>query len=141
MQAAVGPEQLNRLPQFIEIRKANFSYLKKRLACLDEFLILPISTPKSDPAWFGFPITLRDEAQVNRTELLKYLEHYRIGTRLLFAGNLIRQPYFKGKRYRVHSLLSKTDQVMNNTFWIGIYPGLNETILDFVANKIQDFFT
>jgi CDP-6-deoxy-D-xylo-4-hexulose-3-dehydrase len=140
MQAAVGLEQLNRLPHFIETRKANFSHLRNRLSHLEEFLILPTSTPKSDPAWFAFPITLRDEAPFNRADLIKYLERHQICTRLLFAGNLIRQPYFKGMHYRVHGSLTKTDQVMNNTFWVGIYPGLTETMLDFIADKIQDFF-
>jgi len=140
MQAAVGLAQLDRLPEFIESRKRNFNYLKDRLASLDEFLILPEPTPNSDPSWFGFPITLREDAPTARVDLLKYADQYKIGTRLLFAGNLTRQPYFQGRQYRVSGELKNTDIVMNNTFWIGVYPGLSEPMLDYIAEKLETFF-
>ncbi len=140
MQAACALAQMDRLPGFIEARKRNFSFLKERLQSCSEFLILPEATPGSDPSWFGFPITLRDESGVARVELLKYLDQYKIGTRLLFAGNLTRQPYFEGRSYRISGELTNTDLVMNDTLWIGVYPGLNEEILSFVVEKIEAFF-
>lgn len=97
------------------------------------------ATPNSEPSWFGFPITIRDKAGINRVDLLKYLDQNKIGTRLLFAGNLTRQPYFEGRTYRVSGELERTDEVMNNTFWIGVYPGLDEEMLNFVAEKIEAF--
>jgi len=140
MQAACGLAQLDRLPGFITTRKSNFEFLKQRLSDTQEFLILPEATPGSDPSWFGFPITIRDEANTARVDLLTYLDQYKIGARLLFAGNLIRQPYFKGQKYRVSDNLTNTDIVMNNTFWIGVYPGLSESMLDFVSHKIRAYF-
>jgi CDP-6-deoxy-D-xylo-4-hexulose-3-dehydrase len=140
MQAACALAQMDRLPEFIEARKRNFIFLKKRLKSCEDFLILPEATADSEPSWFGFPITLREEAGVNRVELLKYLDQYKIGTRLLFAGNLTRQPYFKGRSYRISSELFNTDKVMNDTLWLGVYPGLSEEMLDFVVEKIEAFF-
>jgi len=140
MQAAVGLAQMDRLEEFIAARKHNFRYLKDRLGTLGEFLILPEATPNSDPSWFGFPVTLREEATSSRVDLLKYADQNKIGTRLLFAGNLIRQPYFAGRTYRASGSLDVTDQVMNNTFWLGIYPGLSEPMLDYVAEKLETFF-
>ena len=140
MQAAVGLAQLGKLPEFVERRKQNFRYLTDRLRGAEEFLILPEATAKSDPSWFGFPITIRDSADVNRVDLLTYLDQYKIGTRLLFAGNLTRQPYFKGRNYRVSGDLANTDIIMNRTFWVGCYPGLTEPMLDYVAEKIEGFF-
>lgn len=140
MQAAVALAQMDRLDGFVEARKSNFRHLKERLATVEEFLILPEATPKSDPSWFGFPITVRADAGVNRVDLLKYLDQYKIGTRLLFAGNLTRQPYFKGRDYRVSGELRNTDTIMNQTFWIGVYPGLDSNILDYVVDRIETFF-
>ncbi|HEX8979461.1 MAG TPA: lipopolysaccharide biosynthesis protein RfbH [Parasulfuritortus sp.] len=140
MQAACALAQMDRLPDFIEARKRNFIYLKERLQSCAEFLILPEATAGSDPSWFGFPITVRDTAGVDRVELLKYLDQYKIGTRLLFAGNLTRQPYFEGRAFRVSGDLANTDKVMNDTFWIGVYPGLTKEMLNFVAEKIEVFF-
>lgn len=140
MQAACGLAQLGSLPGFIEKRKSNFAYLKDRLKSCEEFLILPEATAKSDPSWFGFPITIRDNAGINRVDLLKYLDQNKIGSRLLFAGNLTRQPYMKGRNYRVSGELINTDAIMNNTFWIGIYPGLDNEMLDFVVEKTESFF-
>ncbi len=140
MQAACALAQMDRLPGFIEARKRNFTFLKDRLKSCEEFLILPEATPGSDPSWFGFPITIRDEAGITRVDLLKYLDQYKIGTRLLFSGNLTRQPYFQGRTYRVSGELINTDKVMNNTFWIGVYPGLHEGMLSFVVEKLEAFF-
>ena len=137
MQAAVGLAQMDRLPGFIESRKNNFQYLKDRLSYLEEFLILPEATSGSDPSWFGFPVTLRDEVPFKRVDLLKALDKKKIGSRLLFAGNLTRQPYFKHQSYRVSGDLTNTDRVMNRTFWIGIYPGLTFDMLDYVAKSIE----
>jgi CDP-6-deoxy-D-xylo-4-hexulose-3-dehydrase len=140
MQAACALAQMDRLPGFVEVRKRNFNILKDRLKTCEEFLILPEATTGSDPSWFGFPITIRDEAGIARVDLLKYLDQYKIGTRLLFAGNLTRQPYFKGNTHRVSGDLTNTDKVMNNTFWVGVYPGLNEDMLSFIVEKIEAFF-
>ncbi|HQS58861.1 MAG: lipopolysaccharide biosynthesis protein RfbH [Gallionellales bacterium 35-53-114] len=140
MQAACALAQMDRLPGFIATRRRNFDFLKERLKTCEEFLILPEATPGSDPSWFGFPITLAEKAGVSRLELLKYLDQYKIGTRLLFAGNLTRQPYFNGRVYRISGELANTDRVMNDTFWIGVYPGLNEEKLSFVVEKIEHFF-
>lgn len=140
MQAACALAQMDRLDGFVAARKRNFDYLKSRLQSCAEFLILPEATPNSEPSWFGFPITLRESAGINRVDLLKYLDQYKIGTRLLFAGNLTRQPYMAGRNYRVAGELANTDLIMNNTFWVGVYPALTEQMLDFVADKIELFF-
>lgn len=138
MQAACGLAQLQRLPGFIEARKRNAAYLKENLACLQDFLILPEATPKSDPSWFGFPLTLKDGH--DRVELIKHLDQRRIGTRLLFGGNLLRQPYFAGRTYRVHGELTNTDRIMNQTFWVGVYPGLSEEALAHVVATLKAYF-
>lgn len=140
MQAAAGLAQLSRLPGFIEKRRQNFAYFASRLRGLEEFLILPEATPGSNPSWFGFPITLRPSAAVSRVDLLKYLDQHKIGTRLLFGGNLVRQPYFSNRNYRISGSLETTDIIMNSTFWIGVYPGLSQIMLDFVVEKLETFF-
>ena len=140
MQAACALAQLDRLDDFVAARKANFAYLHARLKSCEEFLILPHATAKSDPSWFGFPLTIRPEAGVQRVDLLNNLDQNRIGTRLLFAGNLTRQPYMEGRNYRVQGELRNTDVVMNQTFWLGVYPGLGEAQLDFVASRVEEFF-
>jgi CDP-6-deoxy-D-xylo-4-hexulose-3-dehydrase len=140
MQAACALAQMDRLPGFIEARRRNYRALRERLASLEEFLILPQATPNSDPSWFGFPITLRDSAQVSRADLQRYLDQYRIGTRLLFAGNLARQPYFQGRRYRVAASLENADVVMNSTLWLGIHPGVDDEMLSYVAERLEVFF-
>lgn len=140
MQAACGLAQMDRLPEFVNKRKINFNYLKEKLSSVEEFLILPEATTDSSPSWFGFPITIREESKVARVELLKYLDQNKIGTRLLFSGNLTRQPYFKNQNYRVIGKLKNSDRIMNQTFWIGVYPGLTEEMLSFVVDKIESFF-
>lgn len=139
MQAACGLAQLEKLPAFIQARKANFTYLRDRLESCAEFVNLPVATPQSDPSWFGFPITLKSSSPVSRLNLLEYLDQYKIGTRLLFAGNLIRQPYMQNAVFRVSGDLSNTDNVMNNTFWIGVQPSLSREMLDYVCDKIESF--
>ncbi|AIA70377.1 CDP-4-keto-6-deoxy-D-glucose-3-dehydratase [Pectobacterium atrosepticum SCRI1043] len=140
MQAACGLAQMDRLPDFVAKRNANFEYLKAGLASCEEFIELPEATPNSEPSWFGFPITLKEESGINRIDLVKFLDDAKIGTRLLFAGNLTRQPYFEGVKYRVVGELTNTDRIMNQTFWIGIYPGLDTEHLDFVIGKFEEFF-
>ena len=140
MQAACALAQMDRLEDFIAARKRNFAYLKERLKSCEEFLILPEATPNTDPSWFGFPITLKESADINRVDLIRYLDQYKIGTRLLFAGNLTRQPYMIGRNFRVSGELKNTDTVMNDTFWIGVYPGLTEEMLNFSIDKIETFF-
>ena len=140
MQAACGLAQLERIEEFVQKRKENFIFLKEALRSCEEFIILPEATPNSDPSWFGFPITLREEAQIPRVDLLKFLDQNKIGTRLLFAGNLTRQPYFKDVHYRVVGELTNTDLIMNNTFWIGLYPGLSTVHLQYVVDKVEEFF-
>jgi CDP-6-deoxy-D-xylo-4-hexulose-3-dehydrase len=140
MQAACALAQMDRLEGFIAARKRNFAFLKNNLATCADYLILPEATPDSDPSWFGFPITIKSDAGVNRVELLKFLDEYKIGTRLLFAGNITRQPYMAGQHFRISGDLANTDNIMNNTLWIGLYPGLDEEKLGFVCKKISDFF-
>ncbi len=139
MQAACGLAQMERLPAFIEARKRNFRHLRECLADLEDVLILPAATPGSDPAWFGFPLTLRPAAGIDRTALLRHLDRARVGTRLLFGGNLTRQPYFQDLPCRVHGDLENTDIVMRNTFWIGVWPGLDRSMLEHAANALRGF--
>ena len=139
MQAACALAQLDRLDGFIAARKRNFARLHERLKGCEEFLMLPEATPGSDPSWFGFPITIKPEANLRRVDLLTHLDARRIGTRLLFAGNLTRQPYMQGRNFRVAGPLTNTDTVMNDTFWIGLYPGLSDDQLDYAADEIAGF--
>jgi CDP-6-deoxy-D-xylo-4-hexulose-3-dehydrase len=139
MQAACGFAQMDKLDGFIDARKNNFNYLYERLKSCEDFLILPEATPNSDPSWFGFLMTIKPEANIRRVDLLSYLDQEKIGTRLLFAGNLTRQPYMQGRNYLVSGDLTHTDRVMNDSFWIGVYPGLTEKMLDFTVTKIESF--
>ena len=140
MQAACGLAQLDRLEGFIKKRKENFNFLYNNLKNLEEFLILPEPEKNSEPSWFGFPITLKKNNQYNRNDLIKYLNDNKIGTRLLFSGNLIKQPYMKNMNFKVHGNLKNTDLIMENTFWIGLYPGLSHEHLEYSINKIKIFF-
>ena len=139
MQAACGLAQLEKAPQFIQARKDNFAFLKERLKDCEEFVSLPEATEHSDPSWFGFPITLKENCPVTRLDLLTYLDQNKVGTRLLFAGNLTRQPYMVGANYRISGDLTNTDNVMNNTFWIGVQPALTREMLEFAAQKIETY--
>jgi CDP-4-dehydro-6-deoxyglucose reductase, E1 len=138
MQAAVGVAQLEKLDGFIARRKENFNYLLEQLQPLEQYLILPKATPNSEPSWFGFPITVREDAPVSRNALVQHLEKHKIGTRLLFGGNLLRQPAYKDIVHRVVGSSEQTDRVMNHTFWIGVYPGLTREMLDFVVKVINE---
>ncbi|MBC7620514.1 MAG: lipopolysaccharide biosynthesis protein RfbH [Candidatus Saccharibacteria bacterium] len=139
MQAACGLAQLEKAPAFIQARKDNFAFLKARLKDCEEFVHLPEPTEHSDPSWFGFPITLKDNCPVTRLDLLTYLDQNKVGTRLLFAGNLTCQPYMLGANYRISGDLTNTDNVMNNTFWIGVQPALTLEMLEFAAQKIETY--
>ncbi len=139
MQAACALAQLEKAHAFIQKRKENFKFLKERLKSCEEFLQLPEATKGSDPSWFGFPITVKKTSPVSRLDLTTYLDQNKIGTRLLFAGNLIRQPYMVNVQYRVSGDLTHTDNVMNNTFWIGVQPALTTEMLDFVVERIESY--
>jgi CDP-6-deoxy-D-xylo-4-hexulose-3-dehydrase len=139
MQAACGLAQLEKAPQFIQARKDNFKFLLESLRDCEEFISLPIATPNSDPSWFGFPITLNENCPVSRLDLITYLDQNKIGTRLLFAGNLTKQPSLQDATFRISGDLSNTDKVMNNTFWIGLQPALNFQMLEYVAVKIKNY--
>ena len=138
MQAALGLSQLDKIDRFVAARKHNFSYLEKRLTGV-EGLILPYATENSDPSWFGYPITLDPEHPVNRNALMRFLDDRKIGTRLIFAGNLMKQPAYRGVDFRVVGDMTNTDIVMNRAFWVGVYPGLPEPMLDFIADSIIEF--
>lgn len=140
MQAACGLAQLEKLDYFIKKRRSNYEYLRNRLETLTDFLQLPEPTPNSNPSWFGFPLTIKPESGFTRVELTKFLDNNKIGTRLLFAGNLLKQPYFKDVNYRVVGDLTNTDITMNNTFWIGVQPALEIEHLDYVCDKLEEFF-
>jgi len=139
MQAAIGVEQLEKLPDFIEKRKANFKALYDVLIGFEDYLLLPRVVMGSDPSWFGFPILVHEDAPFARSEIVAYLEENKIATRMLFGGNLIKQPAYKGSNYRVLDSLKNTDLIMNNLFWIGVYPGLNCHMIYYITSKIGIF--
>ncbi len=139
MQAALGVAQIAKLPEFIERRKANFAYLKEAMKPLEEFLQLPVAGENADPSWFGFPIGVKEDAPFTRDQLTKALEAKKIGTRLVFAGNLTRQPAYEGYEYRVVGEMPNTDYVMNNVFWVGVFPGLTEEMLDYIVATATEF--
>lgn len=138
IQAALGLSQLNKIDDFVAARKRNFAHLSSRLAGV-EGLILPQATPKSDPSWFGFPITLDPEHPVDRNLLLRFLDERKIGTRLIFAGNLTKQPAYRNTDFRIVGELTNTDIIMNRAFWVGVYPGLTPEMIDFIADSIIEF--
>jgi CDP-6-deoxy-D-xylo-4-hexulose-3-dehydrase len=138
MQAALGLSQLAKVDYFVEKRKQNFKYLSEKLAGV-EGLILPKATEHSVPSGFGFPITLHPDLDVNREDLLRHLDSKKIGTRLMFAGNLTKQPAYRNVDFRIVGDLTNTDIVMNRTFWVGVYPGLTSEMLDFTATAIAEY--
>ena len=140
MQAACGLAQLEKLEFFIKKRKSNYAYLRSKLESLTDYINLPVPTPNSDPSWFGFPITLKDNCGISRVDVTKFLDSYKIGSRLLFAGNLLKQPYFKNVEYRVVGELTNTEKTMNDTFWIGVQPSLSNEHFDFVSEKFEELF-
>lgn len=139
MQAAVGLAQLDRLEGFVDARRSNFAYLTAGLADLEQYFILPHATPRSEPSWFGFPLTVRADAPFSRDQLVQHLNSKKIGTRLLFGGNLIRQPYMLKQGYKVVGDLTNSDTVMTSTFWVGVYPGLSRAALDYTIEVIRRF--
>lgn len=136
MQAALGSSQLEKLPAFVDARKANFSYLLSGLRHIDN-IILPAATPKSDPSWFGFPITIKPGSAIRRNELIEHLTQKKIGTRLLFGGNLLKQPAYQNIEKRVASALQNTDVILTNTFWVGVHPGLTTEMMDFMVGELK----
>jgi len=138
MQAAIGVSQLKKLPDFVARRRENFNYLSVKLASLEDKMILPRATAGSEPSWFGFPLTVKREAGISRNDLVKNLEKAKIGTRLLFGGNLVKQPAYKNVNYRIASSLERTDVIMNDTFWVGTYPALQSQHLDYIVEKIKE---
>jgi CDP-6-deoxy-D-xylo-4-hexulose-3-dehydrase len=138
MQAAVGVSQLAKLPAFIEARRRNFRTLHEGLRELDEFFLLPEATPNSAPSWFGFPIAVRPEAPFTRNQVVEFLERRKIATRLLFGGNLTRQPAYAEVQHRIVGDLTNTDFVMNQVFWIGLFPGLTAAHLDYVLTTVRE---
>jgi CDP-6-deoxy-D-xylo-4-hexulose-3-dehydrase len=140
IQAAIGSVQLDRLPSFVSKRKNNWKFLKESLSGLEEFLLLPEATVDSDPSWFGFAVTLRESCPGSREDLLKFLNSRQIGTRLLFAGNLLKQPAFLETPRRVVGNLDNTNIVLTNTFWIGVWPGLTDSMLNYIVESFYDYF-
>jgi CDP-6-deoxy-D-xylo-4-hexulose-3-dehydrase len=138
MQAAVGVSQLRKLDGFIAARRSNFARLRKALGAHEEFYLLPEGTPESDPSWFGFPIAVRPESGLTRDFVVRSLEQKKIGTRLLFGGNLTRQPAYKDANFRVVGDLKNSDYIMNNVFWVGVYPGLSEEMVDYIAASLRE---
>jgi CDP-6-deoxy-D-xylo-4-hexulose-3-dehydrase len=137
MQAAVGVSQLKKLPGFIATRQENFNALWEGLKDLQEFFILPEATPNSQPSWFGFPIAVRPGAPFNRNQVIAFLESRKIATRLLFGGNLLRQPAYRDIKHRVVGSLKNTDFIMNQVFWIGVYPGLSPNMLEYIVEAFH----
>jgi len=141
IQAALGLAQLEKIDGFVERRKENFAYLFDNLKKYERYFILPEWSEKAEPSWFGFLLTVRDGVGFTRDQLLAYFVEKKIGTRLLFAGNITKQPYFVERviNYRSASILTNTDIVMNNTFWVGVYPGLTKEMLDYMISSFGDF--
>jgi CDP-4-dehydro-6-deoxyglucose reductase, E1 len=137
IQAAIGLAQLERLSSFVQARRENWNYLKQGLKDLEEFLILPEATPLSNPSWFGFAITVKPSSPITRNAIVEKLNEYKIGTRLLFGGNLLRQPAFQDTPRRIVGDLKNTDTIMKDTFWIGVWPGLTITMLDFTIDSLH----
>ncbi len=139
MQAAVGLAQLEKLPQFIQCRRENFDILYAGLKDLQDFFIMPQATAGSQPSWFGFPLAVRPETKLERRELLRWLDGRKIGTRLLFGGNLTRQPAYEHAAFRVAGSLAKSDFVMDQVFWVGVYPGLSKEMLQYVVDSLHEY--
>ena len=140
MQAAIGVSQLDKIDNFINKRKINFNSLKSAFSDLNDYLILPEYEEKAEPSWFGFPLTVRDDSPEIRKNLMKLYEQNKIGTRLLFGGNIIKQPYMKNRSYRIVGDLKNSDKIMNSTYWIGLHPQINEEHIEYMFDITKKFF-
>ena len=140
MQAAIGVEQLKKLPSFIETRRNNFQMLYNGLKKYDKYIVLPETEPEVEPSWFGFLMTVREDAGFTKDDIVNYLEKHKIATRMLFAGNIVKHPCFEGVNYRVSGDLINTNRIMADTFWIGVYPGLTEEMIDYILMIFDEFF-
>ncbi len=140
MQAAVGVAQLKKLPKFIDARKKNFTYLYNCLKKYEKYFILPQTTKNSEPSWFGFPILVKENAPFTRADIVNYLEKNKIATRMLFGGNLLKQPAYQEIKYKIYGTLQNTDLVMNNLFWIGVYPGMTNEKMKYIFKVVDKFF-
>jgi CDP-4-dehydro-6-deoxyglucose reductase, E1 len=139
MQASIGVEQLKKLPSFIETRKKNFKFLSEKLGKYEKYFVLPQATRNSEPSWFGFPILIKEDAPFSRIDIVNYLEENKIATRMLFGGNLIKQPAYEGIKCRIIDSLKNTDLVMNNLFWVGVYPGMTKEKLDYIIKIFTQY--
>jgi CDP-6-deoxy-D-xylo-4-hexulose-3-dehydrase len=139
MQASIGLSQLRKADSFIAKRRENHKLLYEILKTLEKYFILPETTEHANPSWFGFLLTIRDRNKINRNKLVQYLEENKIGTRLLFGGNLTKQPAYKNADYRIFNNLNNTDKVMNDSFWLGVWPGLNETHYTYIAEVLKKY--
>lgn len=139
LQASLGIHQIKRLPKFIEARRENWNYYRKNIGGLSEFFVLPEATAYSNPSWFGFMLTVREKAPFSRRDLIVYLEEQMIGTRMLFAGNLIRQPAYKNVKHRVSGTMKCADEVMQRGFWMGVFPGITPSMREYVVEKMFEF--
>jgi CDP-6-deoxy-D-xylo-4-hexulose-3-dehydrase len=140
VQAACGLAQLKKLDFFIHRRKENYKYLQNIFKDFSEFLDIAEATQNSDPSWFGFLMTMKINSGFSRDSLCKFLNDHKIGTRLLFAGNVVKQPYMKDKIYKIHGTLTNADRIMKDTFWIGLYPGLNTDHFNYCHEVFKKFF-
>lgn len=139
MQAACGLSQISKLKEFVKIKRKNFKYLQKKFSSLSNYFIIPQETPNSKASWFGFLLTIRKGVKINRSDLTRYLDEKKIGTRLLFVGNITKQHYMKNVKYIISEKLNSTDQIMNSSCWLGVYPRLNKKMLDYSYNIIKEF--
>jgi CDP-6-deoxy-D-xylo-4-hexulose-3-dehydrase len=140
MQAAIGLSQLERLDEFIKKRKENFDYIHGRLKKYEDALVLPNHLPEAEPSWFGYLVSVREDAGFTRKEIVDFLDSRKISTRALFAGNITRHPCFEGVKYRTVGYLKNTDRAMNDTFWIGVQPNLTEEKREYVLDAFDSFF-
>jgi CDP-4-dehydro-6-deoxyglucose reductase, E1 len=139
MQAAVGLAQLGKIKEFTNKRKENFKWLKQQFKEFEEYFILPEETPNSEPSWFGFPLTIKDNAPFSLNEINGYLFSHYVDTRPIFTGNITKQPYFKNQKFKIVGGLENTDKMMENTFWVGVYPGLTTEMMQYVVDTVRDF--
>jgi CDP-6-deoxy-D-xylo-4-hexulose-3-dehydrase len=139
MQAAIGVAQLKKLPSFMKSRRRNFNNLYKFFKRYEKYFVLPRAEKNSQPCWFGFPLLVKEHSPFTRAEIVNYLEENKIATRMLFGGNLTRQPAYENIKYRIFSSLKNTDLVMNNLFWIGVYPGITKEKLNYIAKTFDRF--